>query len=60
MPVKARKQAAIQLVEEVLTGQNKVDALFWVRRSRYTAAQLENFILRMVAAKKLKEETNAA
>lgn len=60
IPVKVRKEVAIDLVEEVLTGQNKADALFWVRRSRYTTAQLENFIQRMIDAKKMKEEASAA
>lgn len=60
IPVNARKDVAIELVQEVLSGQQKADALFWIRRARYTTAQLENFIQRMVGAKRLKEETNAA
>lgn len=47
MPLRSRKEEAIRLVGELLTGDRKAEALFWVRRRRYTPAQLENFIASM-------------
>jgi hypothetical protein len=47
MPVKERKEEAARLVNLLLTGERRAQALFWVRRRRYTPAQLENFIASM-------------
>jgi hypothetical protein len=47
IPLKSRKDVAVKLVEELLTGEMRTEALHWVRRRRYTPDQLENFIKNM-------------
>jgi hypothetical protein len=60
MPVKARKQEAMRLVKELLTGERRAQALFWVQRRRYTPAQLENFIASMERGLAAREENVSA
>jgi hypothetical protein len=60
VPLKARKDEAVRLVNQLLTGERKAEALFWVRRRRYTPRQLENFIASMQRGITAREEqTNA-
>lgn len=56
MPLKARKDEAIRLVNDLLSGHMKAEALYWVRRRRYTPGQLENFIASMQRGIAAREE----
>jgi hypothetical protein len=59
IPLKARKEEAVRLVNQLLTGTRRAEALFWVRRRRYTPAQLENFIASMERGLAAREKQNA-
>ncbi len=59
LPVKARKDVAVELVEQLLTGNKKAQALAWIRCRRYTPGQLENFIKNMERGLAARKEARA-
>jgi len=44
MPRRERREEARKLIRELLVGEEKSEALFWVNRRKYSPRQLENFI----------------